>query len=221
MTITTAQQQNAIVTPPNMGHKMTTEGLNDTPRSMLGFMYRGTYFPNFRLAAWDDLAQLFRWFKVDDNKAFVEACTNVDHAAYLLRRYSNDVNATEPSNHGVFAQALQQMAKFAPVQFREALAQIQTQIAAGTLDQFEGMPELPNDTTLSLVYALVYYPQFRAKFLAAGAETNTAASSVRPMLERLARCFEAADPSEVRDCLGQVRDELSHEYEVLAWKICW
>ncbi len=219
--MTEFQMKNAAEAAPGMGQAVESTS-SDTPRTMLGFMYRGTYFPNFRRAAWDDLAQLFEWFNVSDNAEFVAACTNVDHAAYLLRRYTNDVDAREADNHQVVTHALAQMADSAPIQFREAFIQIEAQVAAGTLPLFAGLPQLPNDTLLALIYGVVYYPAYREHLLGLDeSELPGATPEQRSLLVRLAAGLRDPSSPGLPRTLMDARDALSEEYRTVGWKICW
>jgi hypothetical protein len=218
-------------TQPTMGGSSTIDSSGRTPRSMLGFMYRGTYFPNFRQAAWDDIQQMVGWFGAADNAAFAAACQKVDHASYLMRRYTNDVAAKQATDQAMVSAALADLNKYVPVMFEESLTQVERAVERGELDSFEGLPLLPNHTTLSLAFAVVYYPEYRRRLLddqafAVGtcrqaADCDVGEETFQALRLLAAHLEDNVATDELSRTLRVISATLAREFETVGWKICW
>jgi hypothetical protein len=187
---------------------------------MFSLLYNSTFAASFRHATWDDLDETFQWFGVED-ATFIAACRKVEYAAYLMRRYTRDANATEPLNYTVVEQAQSDLAESVPVMFRVALDQVGEQARAGTLPAIAGDTVPANATTLALVYELLYRPAFRPRFRD-GAVSAQLTDETRRALLRLAACLDSGSDSTNMDAsLEEVHRLLSREYEAVGWKICW
>lgn len=190
----------------------------DVPRTMLGLLYHATFSAPFRQSVWDDLDQMLRWFEIEDPD-FVDACRKVEHAAYLMRRYSRDADVSEPLNHEVARHALEDLNVNVPKMFALALEQAGQQLRAGQLPELPGQAPIENEALLSVVYALVYHAQFRQSFIEQDMQQNFP-GEVGAALLWLARALSSG-AEEAVSALESVRGVLAHEYETLGWKVCW